>query len=239
MPPTANPFKTIAGITPCPGGWLVLPARLAGVTVVAEEAFVLPNLQQVLDYRPKFEFGGLNIPVGYPDLANQVFRNCDHDARELIGWPRVVGIKRVPSRQALEAPSREEALKYDPWLTRSDFRRFRWMREAMIEIQPFHSRSFYGGNSDLSFQSMNLDEPLKTSPYHEEGRLERLELIRSKLPGVDDPVTRVPPDGAGQIHMYEAAAMLWTARRASGRAITRLPIDPIWDSQGIRQELVR
>ena len=35
-----NPFKNIGGVTPCPGGWLVLPGRIAGITVVAEEAFV-------------------------------------------------------------------------------------------------------------------------------------------------------------------------------------------------------
>ena len=37
--PKDNPFKSIGGVTPCPGGWLVLPGRLAGVTVIAEEAF--------------------------------------------------------------------------------------------------------------------------------------------------------------------------------------------------------
>ncbi len=36
-----SPFKNIAGVTPCPGGWLVLPARLAGVTMAAEDAFVV------------------------------------------------------------------------------------------------------------------------------------------------------------------------------------------------------
>jgi len=41
------------------------------------------------------------------------------------------------------------------------------------------------------------------------------------------------------VHMYESAAMLWTARRASGRAIARLPMDPEWDDGGIRIELVR
>ena len=46
------PYKNIAGVTPCPGGWLVLPARLAGITVAAEEAFVLPKLFEVLDFRP-------------------------------------------------------------------------------------------------------------------------------------------------------------------------------------------
>ena len=46
------PYKWIAGITPCPGGWLVLPARLAGVTVVVEDAFVVKRLFEVVDYRP-------------------------------------------------------------------------------------------------------------------------------------------------------------------------------------------
>jgi predicted RNase H-like nuclease len=86
---------------------------------------------------------------------------------------------------------------------------------------------------------MNGDEPMQSSPYHEDGRAERFDLIRSKLPGVEDVISRVPPQGAGIVHLYEAAAMLWTARRASGRAIARLPMDPEWDDGGIRIELVR
>ena len=237
--PRDNPFKSIGGVTPCPGGWLVLPARLAGVTTVAEEAFVLQTLMEVLDYRPKFDFAAINIPFGYPEHPQGRFRQCDEEAREMIGWPRRVGLRPVPSRPALFAKSRKEAIQLEPWLTKNDFRRFRWMKEAATEIQPFHSRSVYSGNSALSFQHLNSDVPLRTSPYHDDGRIERLELIRAKLPGVDDVVERVPPQGAGQVHMYEAAAMLWTARRASGRAISRLPMDPEWDEGGIRIELVR
>ncbi len=237
--PGSNPFKAIGGVSPCPGGWIVLPARLAGVTTVAEEAFVLKTLQEVLDYRPRFDFGAVNIPFGYPEYPGQQYRRCDQDARAMIGWPRLVSVRPVPSRAALFASSRKEALAIEPWLTRNDFRRFRWMKEAAIEIQPFHSRSFYSGNAALSFQHMNGDQPLTSSPYHDDGQAERLELIREKLPGVEDVVSRVPPHGAGLIHMYEAAAMLWTARRASGRAISRLPMDPEWDSGGIRVELVR
>jgi predicted RNase H-like nuclease len=234
-----NPFKGIAGVTPCPGGWLVLPGRLAGVTVIAEEAFVVRTMAEFLDYRPKFDFGAVNIPFGYPEHPGGPYRRCDAEAREIVRWPRRINIRPVPSRGALFARTRQEALAVDPWLTRNDFRRFRWMKEAAVEIQPFHSRSMYSANAALSFVHMNGDEPLLTSPYHEEGQRERLELIRSKLPSVDDVVSRVPPEGAGIVHMYEAAAMLWTARRASGRAITRVPLDPEWDDGGIRIELVR
>jgi predicted RNase H-like nuclease len=232
-------FKSIGGVTPCPAGWLVLPGRLAGVTVIAEEAFTLRTFQEVLDYRPKFNYAAVNIPFGYPEHPNGQYRACDREARGLVGWPRLVTVRPVPSRAALFAPSREEAFELEPWLTRNDFRHFRWMREAATEIQPFHARSFYSGNADLSFQHMNGDEPLTTSPYHEEGQLQRLALIRDKLPGIDEVISRVPPKGAAQVHMFEAAAMLWTARRASGRAIARLPMDPEWDESGIRVELVR
>jgi predicted RNase H-like nuclease len=235
----AVPYKTIAGVTPCPGGWLVLPARVAGVTVVAEEAFVLPNLMQVLDYRPKFEYAGINAPTGLSDEHGSPYRPCDLEAREMLGWPRMIGVYPIPSRAALRATTREDVLKLEPWMTRDDFRRLRWLREAEREIQPFHQRSFYSANPDLSFYVMNGDRPLKTSPFHDDGRLQRIELIREKLPGIDEVITRAPPAGAGPTHMVQAGAMLWTARRASGRAVSRLPADPTWDVNGMRVELVR
>jgi predicted RNase H-like nuclease len=124
-------------------------------------------------------------------------------------------------------------------MTRHDVRRLRWLKEAERELQPFHSRSFFSAHPDVSFTMMNGEEPLTTSPYHEDGRLERLELIRRNLPGVDEVVTRVPPVGAAPVHMLQAAAMLYTARRAAGHAISRMPLDPTWDSEGLRVEVVR
>ena len=210
------PYKNLAGVTPCPGGWLVLPARLAGITISAEDAFVVPRLFEVLDYRPKFEAGAINVPIGLNETPNGRFRPAELEAREFVGWPRLVGINGVPSRAAMRSESPAER-----------------------EIQPFHARNWFSANPDVSFTQMNNEEPLKTSPHHEEGRLERLELIRTQLPGVDGVITRVPPAGAAPAHMLQVAAMLWTARRGSGRAISRMPLDPVWDTEGMRMEIVR
>jgi predicted RNase H-like nuclease len=233
-----SPFKNIAGVTPCPGGWLVLPARLAGITVAAEEAFVLPKLVDVLDFRPTFEAAAIDAPMGMFHTPSGQYRPCDREAREYVGWPRMVSISGTPSRDAL-AGSNKEAERLEPWMTRHDLRRLRWIREAAREMQPYHSRSFFSAHPDVSYTAMNSDVPLSTSPYHEDGRLERLELIRQRLPGVDDVVTRTPPDGAAGVHLLQAGALLFTARRASGRAISRMPIDPTWDDTGIRMEIVR
>jgi len=233
------PYKNIAGITQCPGGWLVLPGRLAGVTVAAEEAFVVKRLFEVLDYRPSFEAAAVNAPMGLFDLPSGPFRPCEVEAREFVGWPRSVAIGGVPSRMAMAATSNEELQRLEPWMTRHDLRRMRWLREAERELQPFHARSFFSAHPDVSFTQMNGEEPLRTSPYHEDGRAERLELIRQRLPGVDEVITRVPPDGAGLVHLLQAGALLFTARRAAGRAISRMPLDPTWDDEGMRMEIVR
>ena len=66
-----------------------------------------------------------------------------------------------------------------------------------------------------------------------------MQLLRDKLPGVEDVIMRVPPPGAGQLHLMQACALVWTARRAAGRAMSRLPMDPNWDEAGMRMELVR
>ena len=232
------PYKNIAGIASCPAGWLVLPARLAGITVSAEDAFVLRKLIDVLDFRPTFDAAAIDAPMGLFDAPSGQYRPCDRDARDYVGWPRMVAINGTPSRAAIGASNRE-VMDIEPWMTKHDVRRMRWVREAARELQPYHSRSFFSAHPDVSFTAMNSDEPLATSPHHEDGRLERLELIRERLPGVDDVVTRTPPDGAGGVHMLQAAALLFTARRAAGRGISRMPLDPMWDDTGIRMEIVR
>ncbi|HSB85025.1 MAG TPA: DUF429 domain-containing protein [Ilumatobacteraceae bacterium] len=233
------PYKNIAGIVPCPGGWLIVPARLAGVTVSPDDPLVVRQLIDVLDFRPKFDAAAIYAPVGFFEYSHGPYRPCDADARELVGWPRLVGIKPMPSRAALRAATREEARQIEPWLTNDDFRRFRWWREAEREFQPFHQRSFFSAHPDLSFTNLNNDMPLKTSPFHPDGLVERVRLIRDKLPGIEDVIMRPPPPGAAQVHLMQACALVWTARRAAGRAMTRLPADPTWDDTGMRMELVR
>jgi len=233
------PYKTLGGIVPCPGGWLIVPARLAGVTVNAEEPEVVRTLLDVLEYKPKFDAAAIYAPVGFNEEPVGPYRPCDAEARELIGWPRVVGVTPMPSRAALRARTREAARLIEPWLTNSDFRRFKWWREAEREFQPFHQRSFFAAHPDLSYTAMNGDEPLTTSPFHPEGVVQRVNLLRERMPGVEDVVMRVPPPGAGQWHLLQGCALVYTARRAAGRAISRLPMDPTWDEAGMRMELVR
>ncbi|MCB1000913.1 MAG: DUF429 domain-containing protein [Ilumatobacteraceae bacterium] len=233
------PYKMLGGVVPCPGGWLILPARLAAVTVIVEEPMVVRTLVEVLEFKPKFEAAAIYAPVGFEDEPAGPYRPCDLEAREMIGWPRLAAVKPIPSRAALRARTREEARELEPWLTNDDFRRMKWIREAEQEFQPFHQRNWFAAHPDLSFYVLNGDKPVTSSPYQQDGVYERMNLIKSKLPGVEEAVVANPPPGAAQIHLLQAAGLLWTARRAAGRAVNRLPMDPNWDNSGLRMELVR
>jgi predicted RNase H-like nuclease len=236
---TALPYKPIAGVVPCPGGWLVQPARLLGVTIVPEEPYVLSSLLDVIDYRPTYSVIVLGIAIGLDEQPNGGFRQCDIEAREMLGWPRRVDIARVPSREALYAPSFAEAVAAEPWLTPLSYRRFRWLREVDAEIQPYHQRRIYSASPELSFYLVHGDEPASTSPFWQDGPAERLKLLAERLPGLKAIADEAPPAGGSLRHVMDAAGLLWTGRRIAGRAITRLPADPQWDEQGRRVELVR
>ena len=239
MPAAKLPYKALGGIVPCPGGWLIVPARLAGVTVVADAPEVVPTLLDVLEFKPKFDAAAIYCPTGFYDRPTTPYRACDSAAREMIGWPRSLAVRPTPSRAALEAATRTEALKLEPWLTRDDLRRFRWLSEAQRELQPFHQRTFFAAHPDLTYLQLNDDRPLKSSPYQRDGMLERITLIRDKLPGIEEIARQTPPPGAAQVHLLQALGLLWTARRIAGRAMQRLPLDPDWDTSGMRMEFVR
>jgi hypothetical protein len=49
------PYRLIAGVEPCPGGWLLVPARLQGITAFPFEPEVFPTFAEILDYRPAYD----------------------------------------------------------------------------------------------------------------------------------------------------------------------------------------
>ena len=114
------------------------------------------------------------------------------------------------------------------------------LREIDDEIQPYHQRRIFSAHPELSFLLVNDDRPTASYPFWPEGPAERLRLLKDRLPGLRA-ITEAdrPPTGASLRQVMDAAGLLWTARRIAGKAITRLPIDPEWDSQGRRIELVR
>jgi predicted RNase H-like nuclease len=208
-------------------------AKLHGTTFAPEEPRVLETFIDVLDQRPAFEAIALNAPIGYLDETELGGRNCDKDARTLLGR-RGSAIQSAPTREHLD-----ESVNGTPdglsAVTKNLLPRY---REVAAEMAPYRQRTVYEVTSELSFYQLNEDRPLRWSKRTEQGLEERRTLLSKRIPGgeriFDTRFPRVPYS-----HMLDVAAFMWTARRIFARAAIRVPQDPQWDDQGLRMEIMR
>ncbi len=54
------PYRPLAGVEPCPGGWFVVSGKLQGVSLFPEPPQVVPTINDVLDSRPPYEIIALH-----------------------------------------------------------------------------------------------------------------------------------------------------------------------------------
>jgi predicted RNase H-like nuclease len=227
------PYSIVAGVTPCAPGWLVASAKLHGATFAPEAPRVLASFAEVLDEKPSFSVIALNAPIGYVDGSRVGGRTCDRLARALLGR-RGSTVHNAPTRASLK----EDAVATDDGLDAVTNVLLRRYREVAAEMAPYRQRTVYEVHPELSFFQINADMPLRWTKKFEVGREERRALLMKRIPGIDR-VLDAELDDVPLAHLLDVAALLWTARRIFAHAGTRIPIDPEWDQEGLRMELVR
>lgn len=232
---SALPYQILAGVEPVPGGWLVAPGNLQGITLSPQPAYVLDTLADVLDYRPSFTVVALHAPVGLTDAAGEQ-RLCDVNAKELLGR-RAGAAQPAPSRRILDAESLEEAQTIDPSFDIVRWRSLSKAAEAIREVQSWRQRVVWEVNPELAFRQMNEGVPPAFGRRSILGRQERRDLLLAKLPGAERCLAERPPS-VRENKLIDALADLWTARRIMARAITRLADPPAWDADGVRMDIV-
>lgn len=232
------PYRPLAGVVPCVGGWLVAPGRLQGITLTPTDPQVFGTLIEVLDYRPSYEVIALACPVGLLEKPRAGGRTCDREARQLLGFPRSGAILSAPTRAAAHAGSYKKAVKLNDGMSVAAFSQLRHIGEADAALEPYWQRTVYEAHPELSFLQLNEDEPMRFGKHTHDGEAERRALLLRRMPGVQHLLDARRP-GAKRHHLYDAAAVLWTARRVAGRNVNRVPEDPEWDAKGLRMEIVR
>ncbi len=233
------PYRTLAGVVPCPGGWLAATAKLQGITISPEEPQVFSSFLAVLDYKPAYEVVALFCPVGLLDDSIPKGRHCDRDARRLLGRPRSGAIGSAPGRTALVFETPEGVRKDRPGgVSAVGWHLIKHIAEVDTEMAPYWQRTVLEVHAELSFYQLNGDQPLRFSKHTQRGREERRLLLETRIPGVERILdARIPRVKAA--HLLDAAACLWTARRIISRAVDRVPERPVWDAKGLRMEIVR
>jgi len=226
------PYKVVAAVTPCPGGWLVASAKLHAATFAPEEPRVLSKFSEVFEERPQFDVIALNAPVGYPDTP-EAPRTCDVVARRMLGR-RSMTVRRTPTRGTIETG----LVGLDEHLDAITLVLLGRYAEVGAEMLPYRQRDVYEAHPELSFYVINGDKPLVRSKKTDEGIAERRVLLEKRIPGIKRVLDAQLP-GVPTSHLYDIAALLWTARRIAAKAALRIPENPEWDAEGLRKEIVR
>jgi predicted RNase H-like nuclease len=233
------PYTLIAGVVPHQPGWLIVSAKLQGATMAPEAPRVLGCFADVLDDKPAHAVIALFAPVGLLDKPDAGGRECERAARALLGRRRGAAIRSAPSWLAINGIEPPETLALDA-VTAALLPHY---AEVASEMAPYRQRTVYEVHPELSFFQLNDDQPLESSKRSAAGRSQRRELLERRIPGVERLLdASLPGIGNAQLRqtqLLDATACLWTARRVLARAVTRLPADPVWDSQGLRMEIVR
>jgi predicted RNase H-like nuclease len=225
-------YSIVAGVTPCAPGWLVASAKVHAANFAPEYPRVYTSFADLLDERPPFSVIAVNAPIGYVENASIGGRTCDRMARRLLR-SRGSTVHNAPTRGVIEE---NEVITGNNLDAVSSILLARY-REVAAEMAPFRQRTVYEAHPELSFYQLNEDKPLRWSKKYEAGREERRVLLGKRIHGAGL-ILNAELEGVASAHLLDAAAMLWTARRIFARAATRLPIDPEWDGQGLRMELV-
>lgn len=230
------PYRLIAGVEPCPGGWLVVGARLQGITAFPVEPEVFPTFAEILDYRPAYDVVAIHCHLSFPEEDTEGGRTCDKEARKLLGWPRSGAIGSPPSRHYMRTGDLEA--RSQKGLNPINARMMKRYAEVAEEMQPYRQRQVFEVHPELSFYQLNDDTPMLHSKHTEEGVAERRALVEARIAGVETVLDADLP-GVELRHLLDATADMVTARRIAARAVERVPEDPEWDEQGIRMELLR
>jgi predicted RNase H-like nuclease len=234
------PYQLIAGVEPCPAGWLVASAKLIGAQLAPETPQVMPRFRDVLEAIPSYNAIGAHIAIGLPSEPTRGGRTCDREARQLLGWPRRGAILSAPAKAVLQAINDYEKaqLLNGGRLDIVTFRLLPKLAEVAADVQSYHQRTVCEVQPELEFFLLNEDTPLRYSKRLVAGVAEREAILRRRLPGVERILDAELPRVRKQ-HLVDAAADLWAARRMLGKAVTRLPENPEWNDDGLRMEIVR
>ena len=233
------PYRPLAGVVPCPAGWLVASAKLQGITMAAEDPRVFATLLEVLDYKPAYQVIALFAAVGLNDLPAAGGRKCDRNARRLLGWPRSGSVVSPPARPTLGCSTYDEAVEANGGhLSPISWQLLPRMAEVDRDLAPYWQRTVFEVHPELTYYQLNDDCSLRFPKHSVMGQDERRRLLVRRLPGVER-IIDVRMRKVRPAHLLDAAACLWTARRIAARAVSRIPEVPEWDSQGLRMEIVR
>ena len=231
----------VAGVDGCRAGWVIALRDLRESSCAFSEA---ATFEEVLDRTRLAAIIAIDIPIGILDGAPKGGRDCDREARRLLGQPRQCSVFSPPCRAALLATSYRDAqrLNQPAGLTLQSFSLLPKIREVDTMMSHHVQARVREVHPELCFFSADGRKPMTHGKKSRPGRDERLAVL-AQLYGGDWEAwwTRVQSMFDRRWVMsddiVDAHIAAWTAERIYLGAAERVPQDPPVDSHGLRMEM--
>jgi len=227
----------LAGVDGCNFGWLCITKDLENGTL---NSMIFKSAADLFAQAPSPAVFAIDIPIGLTDSGP---RQCDIQARRLLGARRGTSVFSAPIRPVINAASRGKADKIHRSIDGRGVNVFSWnlyprIRDVDVELQKnTHLRDkVYEVHPELSFTAINNGVPIIAAKRNPEGESIRHSLIENYFgSGAFNEIRKnhYRKDVANH-DINDAFAVLWTAERIfNGKAVS-IPAEAEFDSMGLR-----
>jgi predicted RNase H-like nuclease len=191
---------------------------------------------------------GIDMVVGLPDRAERGGRECDRQARKLLGHPRGSSVFSPPVHAALRADSYDEAQNIQrasaedaPGLSIQTYHLIPKLREVAACMTPGLQDRVREVHPELAWYAMNGETTVETSKHDAAGREVRVALLEDHgFPDAADAVDAYAGGDVGPDDVLDAHAVCWSAARIARGEAECLPSgETPRNDRGLRMEIWR
>ncbi len=231
------------GVDGCPGGWFCVELGVGNTWRIALEPGPSTLITRTNDKRLAL----IDIPIGLLE-GTDPHRECDRQARKLLGRPRAASVFPTPTRQAVYAKSYEHALAINHERVGRGLSKQTWnitpkikQLDEVFRSTPRLRERIRESHPEVCFWSLNGKQAMQYNKKQVQGFLERLALLTryfSRTSGVvDAALEQYPRKYLARDDILDALVLAVSARFGVKR-LTTIPVDPPVDRYGIAMEMV-
>ena len=173
-------MTTLAGVDGCKFGWLCITKDLEDGTL---NSIIFKSTAELFAQAPSPAVFAIDIPIGLTDSGP---RQCDIQARRLLGARRGTSVFPAPIRPVLNAATREEADKIHRSIDGRGVNVFSWnlyprIRDVDIELQknPHLRDKVYEVHPEISLRALNDGVPIIAAKRNTQGESIRRSLVEN------------------------------------------------------------
>jgi len=208
----------VAGVDGCRAGWIVVLLQRTGRTW-RHQVTLCPTFANVLALDPTPAVIAIDIPIGLLDKPQPGGRECDRQARKLLGC-RASSIFTPPTRPMLKATRYEQVRTQG--LSIQSFNILPKIREVDQLMTPQLQRIVHEAHPELVFMSL-AGTPMQYNKKTREGRNERVQALEHIFPTIGVVLeTNLKMFKRAQVaadDLLDGYVLAWTALRiADGQA---------------------